>query len=720
MLSALATMLTACSETVETEVIVPISPDKMGAIAVETSLSAESATRAAGKTFSAGDNLIAYVEAGKTVEGTFTSVVSEADLTGDAVSNFSKLLTFTLKNDQTNNNIEVDETTTKSTSFNQTYYWDDFSTLTYDLRSTDVNRGIRLKYAYCYNGGTPSTALTNETGVLEWTVSNDQKTDGTTKSDLLFAPTQAMIRYDHSDKTARGTLVMPFTHAMSQITIEVVCGGTFSEPETALNNTEITLNHMQAKCVVDAPAGTVTPKGKDETGAIVEQLPMYSTLKENVKTFTAIVAPTNLTVGNVLAYITDVAGIPYQIDITSKLLGKKEESGTWASKLTDDAEDLQNGIAQAPPHTRASIPQGKGYRTLPGVNYKLEVHVEKQEITVMATIADWVEVGASTNGAIVFSPNITTKGTINLNDYEWFDVYQAKGEGQIGNGAFDASSEDGINEATRYTYNVSTWVNDPKIYWPNSTDSYYFRALSSSKPREVFYDDLFKTVVNSGVITIKNGDENDNDVIWATTPAETGTDESGTNYSYAAGAALKPRPGDVPLAFKHLLSKVSFTLKTSVDADGNLLADGVDLTGATLQITNVKNSCQLTMQTGATAPDGSEGNLYTDNEGKGRNLTLNSSDNSATLNNQIVTPQTLEYASQIEITLANGTRYKAQLNQCLVTDENGNATTQAITEWKNGEHYKYVITLKKEAIAISAMIQDWTEKTASGNANLEW
>ena len=83
-----------------------------------------------------------------------------------------------------------------------------------------------------------------------------------------------------------------------------------------------------------------------------------------------------------------------------------------------------------------------------------------------------------------------------------------------------------------------------------------------------------------------------------------------------------------------------------------------------------------------------------------------------------VVPQTLADNAVIRITLADGTTYKAQLNLCTATTAEG--TGGKITEWLRGKHYKYVITLQKEAVTLRVMIKDWTDTSGSGNANLEW
>lgn len=719
----------SCSDSSVEEVIKPngLGPFPTGqAIAVDASLSTARQTRAAGKLFEANDRLLAYVEAGKLVDGTFTPVVVENSSVNHSL--YSKLLTFDFVSEGVvNTPYELDpDNTNKSSSFTESsvYYWDDFSTMTYDLRDTNPQRGIRLKYGYCYNGSPAygetgshiTTALDEANGTIGWTVESNQKEHGTKTSDLLMATTQPMITYKHDNsQNERGTLVMPFTHAMSQFTIEIHCGPTFANPATALANTEIALHHVQAKCTVDAPAGTVAPVG----GAVLEALPMHkeSGTAANVKRFTAIVAPTNLTVGNILANINEVNGIPYQIDVTNQLL--TGGTNAWSTQLEEDVEDAQEGVAQAKPRTRAAtIDKGKGYRTKPGVNYKLVVTVDKQKITVYATITDWVEVEAQTVGTINFSNDITTKETTSLGNYEWFDVFRAPSTANT-NLHFDEniSTNDKIDEATTYSKTGTTWGNTPAIYWPYASDRYYFRALGSSKERNDLYTNnlvISSSTSGSDYITIKNGATNDNDMIWGTTPAHRGPEAENPSLDYAEGAAIAPRTGDVPLSFKHLLTKVSFILKTSTDA-----AQAVNLEGAWIQISNIYNECHLNLSTGETAPTGTPGYLYSDNSNTiGRATTYTS--NQSTLSNQIVTPQTIADGAMIIITLADGTTYKAQLNQCTVTDTNGAPTSTKIGTWEQGNHYTYTIHLEKEAAIFRAMIKEWDERKGSGNATLDW
>jgi hypothetical protein len=135
-------------------------------IDIKTNLSTEVVTKAYDKTFEKDDALLAYIQ---TVTPGTTETV-----------NYSKLETLKVGANVTAASGNI----TSTSNLSPAIFWDDYSSSSYDLR-TD-GRGIRLLYGYCYNGGTPSTALTEATGVLGWTVTANQ-TSGIKTSDLLWA-----------------------------------------------------------------------------------------------------------------------------------------------------------------------------------------------------------------------------------------------------------------------------------------------------------------------------------------------------------------------------------------------------------------------------------------------------------------------------------------------------------------------------------------------------
>ena len=77
-------------------------------------------------------------------------------------------------------------------------------------------------------------------------------------------------------------------------------------------------------------------------------------------------------------------------------------------------------------------------------------------------------------------------------------------------------------------------------------------------------------------------------------------------------------------------------------------------------------------------------------------------------------PQTITDNAKLIITIKDGTTYSLQLNTCKDGSDN------AIGTWASGSKYTYTITVKKEAVQFRALVQDWTETTGSGNANLDW
>ena len=137
------------------------------------------------------------------------------------------------------------------------------------------------------------------------------------------------------------------------------------------------------------------------------------------------------------------------------------------------------------------------------------------------------------------------------------------------------------------------------------------------------------------------------------------------------------------------MSNIVVTLTTSTDAAA------VDLTDATVTMTNLKNEGEVSLATGVITAGTTQANILVDGE-------------------TIMVPQNIADASRLVITLKDGTTYSVQLNLC--EDEN----QQVITNWLGGNKYTYTITLKKEEIQFRALVKDWKEESGSGNATLDW
>lgn len=513
-----------------------ISNDTLEGNGVKTKLDIEASlgvkTRAVNKEFEENDVLLTYLRhVTGSKKGNYTSI---------AADKAPRLVALTY-NGGTLVDVDANTKGTDDLTVEGGLYWDDFSSSNSaetDLRTS--GHALQSYYGYCYNGGTPSTALKDTTGVLGWTANNDQ-TGGIKVYDLLWSEEQEAVEYAHADKNVGGdhrTITIPYTHAMSKITINLVAGEGFEDGAFASTSTTI----MNFKNV-----GTFTAPTGDVEATAATDITMYKntpTTKDEKPCcmFEAMTVPhTNLSIGNTLATVTNVDGNNYSIPVTNGIIE------AWKGNLTESVEDIPYGVAQAKPLTRAEINKGKGWITEPGVNYVLTVTLNKTAITVSATIKDWNYVYATGEGMITFDNDVTAKHSIaEALKASGFDVYKS------------ASATSFPEKSTTVTFASDKWNYVPAIYWQNASDDSYFRALAPAS--------TVATNIEQGV-----------DVLWGT---------SGNDV-------ITPRTGDVHLDFKHAMSKVTMQLETTNDASK------VDLDGAKISISNLSTTGSINIVDGA-------------------------------------------------------------------------------------------------------------------------
>lgn len=597
-------------------------------------------------------------------------------------------------------------------------YWDDFSNsvdAAHDLRTS--GHYLESYYGYCYNGSPAygetgshiSTALNEENGTLGWTVATDQST-GFKTSDLLWSYEQTPVAYTHA--AGRAGLVLPFTHAMSKVTIEVVCGAGF-ESDVAKNfgSATVTLDQMNTVTSLTAPTATAA------VGTTPADIQMQKgTPAAKQCSFSALIAPTLFKAGKNLATIAGVDGNNYTIPLTDAVLTTATAPAqAWSTQLAAAKVDDVDATTVTS-HAASGYTAANGGITKPGVNYLITVTINKQEITVKATIQDWDVVSATGVGVIQFSNDITEKTGAIATELQTngFDLYKSANTDPAVYGV----------AATTYTYggDPAKWSRNREIYWPNGTDRFFFRALSGATA-----DDPATDAVNESLTMANN-----QDVLWGTTSAHKGpelTEPYSLNYN--EGDAIAPRTGDVPLTFYHPMAKITINLEDENKAAtvegwavddarysdySNPLNPRINLAGAKVQITNTATGGTIDLHTGNITPDAVSEKMLGD--GTGYNpYKLNGTDNALTtdwLNGYVVTPQTIADNAMLVITLADGTTYRLQLNECV---DNSDAPIGA---WVRGKHYAYTITLSKERITFRALIENWDEVEGGGKATLEW
>ncbi len=682
-LASIAAVAGGCSS----DTLPDVLPDNGEKTPLSVSVAISNSTaesRAAGKTFARGDNLYAYI---RQVEWNGTEVEdysARGVVTPVTADQSPSLVLFTVNDDFSMT--AVDGTTEETSNITPTkpLYWDDFS------KSDDADHDIRTAghylqsaWGFCYNGNTPTTPLTDD-GTITWTATGNFDSQSTfTKNDLLWSAAQKPISYKHAAGD-RGTLVIPYTHAMSMITIEVVAGEGFTTGN--LGSTTATLQAMYASATFSAPNATVSSQAGSQTVKMFARAEGTNAESKPNKKFQALVIPgKQLTPGNLLAEIANVDGNNYKIPVTQTIIE------AWSSYLDDGK--LKSGI-----------------------NYKLTVTVAKQAISVVAQITDWTTIEATGEGEINFSADVTDSGVENVATGS-FDLYR---------GTSTTPEEEGaLAYATTSTWTTDKWINNPQIYWKDGSTSYYFRALAT-------YDGSSLSSINNSSTpegeNARTAAAQGKDLMWATTKAHSRNLESGGTEEFAEGAAIPPRTGDVPLQFEHAMSKITINLSTSTTGKDEATqslddkARAVDFTNATISISNLCTEGTIAIANGnitptalsVEAPTSLQHNVTTETEIKDKGSI-----------SEIVIPQSLLEKTivgtgncpiKLTITLGDGTTYSLLLKDCKVKDSADNY----ITTWNRGKHYVYEIYVEKEAIRFVAVIKEWEKVNGSGDANLDW
>ena len=636
-------------------------------LAVQASLSnGNPVSRAADKTFAVGDSLWAYIRQ-VTWDGTEVADYSpESVVTGVAADHSPRLVLFTVDADFGMTPVDANTEQTGDITPDASLFWDDFSDSSSpatDLRTT--GHYLQSAWGFCYNGGTPTTALEKSTGTVGWTAAADFADAATLrKNDLLWAKAQKPIAYN---RNALETLKIPYTHAMSMITIEVAAADGFAAG--VFGSTEAKLYEMYETAVFAAPNATVGGQAGSQSVKMLAGSEGTNAGGLPVKTFQALVIPgKELTIGSNLATITDIEGNNYNVPLTTEILD------AWRAHLES------------------------GTKLKSGVNYMLKLTVRKQGITVVAQITDWSVVEATGEGEIKFTADVTASGVTNELTEGSFYLYR----GEL---------TDDLAKVTTATFSVDKWVNTPEIYWANGSTGYYFRALATTA-------DGSKLTTPVGSIVPAQ----DNDLLWATTKEHSGTDADGNPFSYATGAKIAPRTGDVPLQFEHAMSKITIVLSTSTTGKASPTDDevarAVDLTGAQIRISNLSTVGTIAIADGAITPVAIDAEVPDAITGGENDVAETSQVVETDIAGKIVVPQRLDdatYSETLFITLADGTVYKLLLKSCLVKD-----SATPIDEWKRGTHYVYNIYLEKESVRFVAVLKEWNMVEGGGNANLDW
>lgn len=759
-------MLTSCSDDV-IDSSAFLSGKEKTPIAVilnfdDKQLATRTLTRAANGAFETNDQLIAYFRHVKEVTPATDPVTYEVVKSGKTgAPDLARLVNFQAKANQSNiDNYSNPTALTLTCTDAQGLYWDDFSEGgkgdATDLRTEDSEGNpthfLQSYYGYCYNGGTPSTALTENTGVLGWSVPYDQSTAASVKqSDLLWSGEQTPQAYKHwtsnQQSIEHGKITIPYSHAMSMFTVELIAHYGFTEPDAALNNAKVIINGVNRTCTANAPSLTISGETKGASDANQGKVNMYGAPKSTKtineggtdkqypsRIFQAITVPhSELSVDGLLLNIEDVDGNKYELHLTEAMVS------SWKA---DDSNCLGSDSKT----------------TQPGYNYKITVTLDKQLINVETSLTNWITVSAEGNGEIILpedDPSDASSIVINNDDGHGGIVnFSVEDKNKFTNGSsfdlfhmIESSASSTLSETpntkfnsgardTWTTYDGTKWTNNDELYWPNDHDKFYFRALAVYNGITSGNNEMSKTYPAS--LVAKQGV----DLVWGTTPAHKGMLNGVEKNSYGEGDPINPRTGDVPIAFQHIMTKITVQLKTT-DGTPSVYNNAVDIKDAKISISNLVNTGTVRIINGeidGKSFDSSIGAItgFYPKQASYPDATTSKLDGYAVIPQSHINTTDASKEPVITIQLkdkdtdndgvadAYGTTYKLKMKDCFETKSDGSPKLDSegnlipITSWAPGRHYTYTITLEKEKITFRAMIKDWEETTGSGNATLEW
>ena len=602
----------------------------------------------------------------------------------------------------------------------ETLYWDDYGSADPANATTGRTTGLTI-YGATVDGKTTATAaginglLNNDANwaALSWTLSSDQTTSGIIPADkdLLISNNVSGTTYNTAydgnyrfDQRNNGKL-LKFTHALSKITVVLTAGDGFvdkngdalldfaNDPEVKLtSNVANSSTNTEWACTkgnINITSGEVTLTGTSSSGdpAVITMWQASST--GHIVTKEALVMPDSqfTSDGAIIARINADGNIYY---VTAQ---KIRAEITGESKVTEA-----------------------------GKNYIINVTVNKTDIEVTATVADWTNVTAAEDQPVInISGDLGASGS--ALDANTFSFYRSTSF----NTGYGTASGSYFTEESVLTHTTSpsdTWTMDPILYWPNHNTHYQFRCVwprtVTTAGDGILSNPRIETATHSTkeyqVIKVQNEAYTRNhfpsDLMIARPnvedePQNCGNNETGHTKKNLYSEGICAREGNINLTFNYMMSQVEVNLTTTTGDDQ------VRLTDVVVEIINVNKTGDVKLGDRGVIPTGST-TSYT--------LDPVTGDGNENKRLSAVVPQPLTFTTalasgnvQFRITITNEDTsqdiYYADIYPILESGESSRVAPNG--RWESGVHYVYNLKLSKTEIKVTASLANWTTVTAS-------
>lgn len=600
-------------------------------------------------------------------------------------------------------------------------YWDDYGSADPANATTGRTEGLTI-YGAAINGKTIAPSVSDWTA-LSWTLPANQTASESTPADkdLLISNNVKAGTDDGTykfDSRASGKL-LEFTHALSKITVNLNANNGFTDgvfasaPEVKLTSNNASTSYAEWAYTT----GTINIT----TGAVSSQAnPAVITMWQ------AVSAPDGY---DITKEALIIPGSQFSAD--DAIIARINADGNIYYVT---AEKIRTAIS-------ASHASEGAYSTEAGKNYIINVTVNKTDIVVTATVANWTNISAD-EVAPVINVSGDLGGSAVISADKTFSFYRSSSPLINLGYSYDESLKENNyykeESVLGYTHSTTTWTMSPVLYWPNHNTHYQFRAVwprtvttttgDEDKPRVVKevpdgYTSEYQLIkVHNEAYT---PDHFPSDLMIARPDVPNGYQNCGNNEVghqkvnlYTNGICA--REGTINLKFKYMMAQVEVIL-TTTDTD----YDKVKLDGAIVELVNVHKTGSVKlgdMEIITTGVKSATPAPATDTFG---DYTLDYNSTSTHYHSAIV-PQPLRFTEpladgnlkfRIKIMNAAGDAvddiYYADIKPISVKVTSSSDAAAPVTNWESGKHYVYTLHLSKTEIKVTATLANWTEVTAS-------
>ena len=608
-----------------------------------------------------------------------------------------------------------------SLTYSPLLYWDDYGSADPANATTGRTEGLTI-YGAAINGKTIAPSVSDWTA-LSWTLPANQTASESTPADkdLLISNNIKAGTGDGTykfDSRASGKL-LEFTHALSKITVNLNANNGFtdgvfaSDPEVKLTSNNASTSYAEWAYTT----GTINIT----TGAVSSQSnPAVITMWQ------AVSAPDGY---DITKEALVMPGSQFSAD--DAIIARINADGNIYYVT---AEKIRTAIS-------ASHASEGAYSTEAGKNYIINVTVNKTDIVVTATVANWTNISAD-EVAPVINVSGDLGGSAVISADKTFSFYRSSFPNINLGYSYDESLKENNyykeESVLGYTHSTTTWTMSPVLYWPNHNTHYQFRAVwprtvttttgDEDKPRVVREVPVGQTSEYQ-LIKVHNEaytpDHFPSDLMIARPDVPNGYQNCGNNEVghqkvnlYTNGICA--REGTINLKFKYMMAQVEVIL-TTTDTD----YDKVKLDGAIVELVNVHKTGSVKlgdMEIITTGVKSATPVPATDTFG---DYTLDYNSTSTHYHSAIV-PQPLTFSTpladgnlkfRIKIMNAAGDAvddiYYADIKPISVKVTGSSDAAAPVTNWESGKHYVYTLHLSKTEIKVTASLANWTEVTAS-------